>query len=297
MEATYRIADMLRNTDNRLSFSIEVYPPDRANPKEKRTPDDLYETVEVAKERGASFASVTCGAFGGNRDSTLEIARKIEREYGVKAMPHIVCKALSKKEIDESLREISEAGIVNLMVLRGDPESKGFTRENYDFLHASDLLDYINENGWREKFCIGCAGYPEGHPESDSKEDDIGWLKHKVGRGAEFVITQLFFNNDYFVKFVNRARSQGIDAPIIPGIIVPSSKRQLSVFREKCSVEIPTELETLMETPSDNLHHATIKWTAQRIKHLQELGTSHFHIYTLDDPHGLECLLDELKNL
>ena len=196
-------------------FSFEFFPP-----KDDAGITSLMETVKNLQDLHPSFVSVTYGAGGSTRRKTIEITKRIKQELGIEAMSHLTCVGHSRDEISAILDEIETAGIENIMTLRGDPP-KGethFAPHPDGFRYASELVTFIRSR--KPAFCLGVAGYPEGHPEAPSKEADLTNLKRKVDAGANFVVTQLFFDpRDYF-DLIERAQALGIGLPIVPGIML-----------------------------------------------------------------------------
>ena len=197
---------------NKLSLSFEVFPPKT---------DSSFEMVQHATEAMAllhpAFMSVTYGAGGGTSKYTLEIARHIEKEYGVPTVAHLTCVSSTKETVRARIQELKEAGIDNIMALRGDltPEQLGADRSHWDYRHAVDLIHELKASG--ADFCIGGACYPEIHPESRNQAEDILHLKEKVDAGCSFLTTQMFFDNNLLYNFLYKIREAGITVPIVAG--------------------------------------------------------------------------------
>ena len=196
----------------KFTLSFEVFPPVREGNLEA-----LYKTIEELGELNPDFISVTYGAGGSTRDKSLEIASKVKNDFRREVLAHLTCVQATRDDIARILDAFRGAGVENIMALRGDPPAgtEAFVPTAGGFGHANDLVAFIRE---RQDFCVGVAGYPEGHIEAPSLEADLKNLKRKVDAGADFIITQLFFNNESFYRFRDRAEQLKIPVPIIPGI-------------------------------------------------------------------------------
>ena len=206
-----RIADCL-STDCH-TFSFEFFPP-----KTEQGVESLFRTISNLRAMSPSFVSVTYGAGGSTRELTIALVERIKREAGLEAMAHLTCVGHGRTEISATLDRLQEAGVENVLALRGDPPKGAteFVRPADGFGYASELVAFI-KNGW--DFCLGSACYPEGHVECGDRRQDLQNLKQKVAAGADFLITQLFFENDDFFAFVLCARAEGVTLPIIPAIM------------------------------------------------------------------------------
>ena len=228
------IRDLFGQKKRTLSF--EVFPPVREGNLES-----LFKTVAELKELKPDFISVTYGAGGGTRDKTIEIASRLKNEFGSEALAHLTCVAATRDDIARIVEDMKKQNIENILALRGDPPKgeEKFVRPVGGFGFANELVSFIRGlNG----FCIGVAGYPEGHPEASSFEDDLKNLKRKVDAGADFIVTQLFFNNDDFYRFRDRALALKINVPIIPGIFPILNHKQVLRITELCGAKIPSAL-------------------------------------------------------
>ena len=228
------IRDLLGQKKRTLSF--EVFPPVREGNLES-----LFKTVAELKELKPDFISVTYGAGGGTRDKTIEIASRVINEFGSEALAHLTCVAATRDDIARIVEEMKKHNIENILALRGDPPKgeEKFVRPAGGFGFANELVSFIRGlNG----FCIGVAGYPEGHPEAASFDDDLKNLKRKVDAGADFIVTQIFFHNDDFYRFRDRVTSMKIRVPIIPGIFPILNYKQILRITELCGAKIPPAL-------------------------------------------------------
>jgi methylenetetrahydrofolate reductase (NADPH) len=229
---------LIRNlfSQNKRTLSFEVFPPVREGNLES-----LFATIAELKELKPDFISVTYGAAGGTRDKTIEIASRVKTEIKSEALAHLTCVAATRDEIARIVEDMKKQNIENILALRGDPPKgeERFVRPAGGFGFANELVSFIRGlNG----FCIGVAGYPEGHPEASSFDDDMKNLKRKVDAGADFIITQLFFNNDDFYRFRDRALALKIEVPIVPGIFPILNYKQVLRITELCGAKIPSAL-------------------------------------------------------
>jgi len=218
------------------TLSYEFSPPQ--NPAGWAT---LYSTLGEISRHSPDFVSVTYGAGGSNRQKTVDLVSRIERELDIESVPHLTCVGHSQSEIREILTTLQSAGIHHLMALRGDaPQHDPQYRPHPDgFVHASDLIQFAKAN---YDFHIGCAFYPEKHPDAPHLDDDIHWLKHKQDCGAEFATSQLFFDNDIFFQFRDKAVNAGITFPLVAGILPVTSRSQLQRISELSGQDIPKKL-------------------------------------------------------
>ncbi len=258
-------------------FSMEVFPP-----KPDFDISTIYNTIDNLIDLKPDFISVTYGAGGSTRDRTVEIAENIIKKYNTPSLAHLTCIEASEETISRILYEMKEKNIQNILALRGDLPD---TNKNYllDFKYASDLVKFIKKN--RDlNFCIGVAGYPEKHPEAKSLDEDIYHLKEKIDSGADFIITQLFLDNDYYFKYLEKVRNAGINVPVIPGIMTATKIKNLEKMAEKCRVNIPERFKkaTLNSDPDKDICEATIKYTSGQIDHLIKNGVTAIHLYTMN---------------
>ena len=215
-----KIIDLLNS--KKLSLSFEVFPPKT---------DSSFNSVKVATEEIAklrpSFMSVTYGAGGGTSQYTLDIAENIKKQYGVPMLAHLTCVSSTKETVLERIEAMKNAGIENVMALRGDltPEMESQDRSKWAYRHAIDLIRDIKESG--TDFCIGGACYPEIHPESADQKEDIKYLKEKVDAGCSFLTTQMFFDNNLLYNFLYKIREAGITVPVIAGIMPITNAKQI----------------------------------------------------------------------
>jgi len=291
-----KITNLLQQTSGkRHVFSFEFFPP-----KNVEGEDKLYQTIDELRSLSPDFVSVTYGAGGSTRAKTLEWVSKIHNEDKITAMAHFTCVGASRDEIHKSLKEFSEKGIRNIMALRGDPpkgETK-FTPPEDGFAYASELIRFIKETGL--DFSIGAAAYPEVHLEAATPKDDLNNLKTKFDAGAEFLITQLFFDNRTYFDFVEKCRQNGIDIPIIPGIMPITSYNQIDKFIEMSGTKFPTsfleQLEGMKDDPK-GIGKAGIDFASEQCSQLLANGAPGIHFYTLNRSPATKKILQKLKEV
>jgi methylenetetrahydrofolate reductase (NADPH) len=292
-----RITDLLRFARERGEplFSFEFFPP--------KTDDgvrQLFETVEALRPLGPAYVSVTYGAGGSTRDKTLDIVTRLKRETEVEAMAHITCVGSSRDELAGVLDEIAAAGIQNVLALRGDPP-RGATRfepHPEGFRYASELVAFIRAQPDRWRFCVGAAAYPEGHVECRDLGADLANLKTKVDAGADFLVTQLFFNNAHYFRFVERARAAGIQAPILPGIMPFTNVEQVERFTAMCGAQIPPTLRAAMEvrrSDGDAALQLGVAYATLQCADLLRRGAPGIHFYTLNRSPSTRAIVAALR--
>jgi methylenetetrahydrofolate reductase (NADPH) len=273
-----RIDEILTST--RPCFSVEFFPP-----KTEEGREALFETVEVLRELGPNFFSVTYGAGGATREGTLETTRAIRDEYGVEAMAHLSCVGETTDSLRDLVHRIAGAGIENILALRGDPPrgQTDFEQPEGGLASAAELAGLISQT--HPEIAIGGACFPEVHPEAPSLEGDIAYLKTKVDNGATFLITQLFFDNRSYFDFVPAAREAGIDVPIIPGIMPMTGFKQIARICDLCDAKIPVPLSEAMEAAGGDERiefELGVAYAAQQCAELLREGAPGIHFYALN---------------
>ena len=234
-----KIADLYQQ--KAFVFSIEIFPPKNTESLER-----LKIKLKEFKCYHPDFISVTYGAGGSTRENTHELASFIQNDLGIETMAHLTCVSHTRQEIEEVLEQFHQSGIENLMALRGDPPSgeKCYQRPSGGFAYAVELIQAVRSlNG----FCIGAAGYPEGHVENPDKETDLRHQLAKVEAGADLLVSQFFLENEHFLKWRDRLRRDGVEIPIIPGLLLPGSLESLSRMAGLCGVSIPLSLRKSLE--------------------------------------------------
>jgi len=283
-----KIKDILEKT---RPVSFEFFPPRQA----EGIPAVL-ETLNELKVYCPDFVSVTYGAGGSTRAFTEEITLQIKRETGVEVMAHLTCVGQNKEEIDEVLQRLESEGVENIIALRGDPPrgSTEFVPVEGGFDHATDLLQHVKANF---DFGVAAACYPEGHTESVDLDADLEYVKMKVDNGADFLITQLFYDNRYYYDFLERARAFGIDVPIIPGILPVLKSDQVRRFTTLSGSEIPADLDKLLDKYADNDDSARdmgVEYATAQVRDLWDAGVPGVHFYVLNRNYSVSRILDNL---
>jgi methylenetetrahydrofolate reductase (NADPH) len=286
-----RIDEILASS--RPVFSVEFFPP-----KTEEGRETLFETVDVLRKLGPSFFSVTYGAGGATREGTVEITREIRDEHGVEAMAHLSCVGESREALREILAEIADAGIENILALRGDPPrgETDFEQPEGGLGSAAELTTLIGEA--HPSLAIGGACFPEVHPEAPTLDADIAYLKTKVDNGASFLITQLFYDNRSYFDFVPAARAAGIDVPIIPGIMPMTRYKQIARIAELCEARIPDRLSEAMEAADGNEQAEFgigVAYAAQQCAELLREGAPGIHFYALNRWPATRAILAALQ--
>lgn len=277
------------------SFSFEFFPP-----KTEEGGHHLLEIIESLRDLRPTYVSVTYGAGGSTRDLTIDLVRRIKSRFGIETMAHLTCVGSHRDELAATLGRLRESGIDNVLALRGDPPKNQpqFERVEGGFGYASELTAFIREGKW--EFCVAGACYPEGHTEATCLDADIENLKRKVEAGAEFLITQLFFDNQRYYDFVQRARTAGIGVPIIPGIMPITNVDQVERFTKMCGASIPNplleELHRLRSNPDAVLSLGVAHATAQCLDLLQR-GALGIHFYTLNKSAATRTILTAIRTV
>lgn len=263
-------------------FTFEFFPP-----KTEEGERALMETIAALRPLQPAWVSVTYGAGGSTRAKTVELVGRLKRESGIEPMAHVTCVGASREEIAALLDEVAAAGVVNVLALRGDPPRGQTTFKPHPdgFRFASELVAFIRTQPTRWPFCIGVAAYPEGHPETPDLAADLRHLKEKVDAGADFLVTQLFFDNGAYGAFVERARAAGIRVPILPGIMPFTSVEQVERFTATCGATIPERLHRAMEVlraDPDGARELGVAYASLQCQDLLRAGVPGIHFYTLN---------------
>jgi len=274
-----QIKDLLSR--GRPTFSFEFFPP-----KTEEAARQLEQTIAQLRDLKPTFVSVTYGAGGSTRERTIEIVTRVKREHGIEAMAHLTCVGSTREDLAAVLEKIADAGIENVLALRGDPP-KGqteFKAVEGGFRFAAELVRFIRDRH-NSALCLGGACYPEKHPECGNPAVDLMNLKRKIDEGLDFVVTQLFFNNRHYFEFVERARRVGIKVPIVAGIMPITNASQIERFMVGCGATIPfdlaEELDRRRNDPNAVMELGIAHATAQCIDLLKN-GAPGIHFYTLN---------------
>lgn len=259
-------------------FSFEFFPP-----KTEQGVESLYETLDELVQMKPDFVSVTYGAGGTTKDKTHRIVLTIKERFGLEVMPHLTCVGHTHEELQQMLEEYAASGITNVLALRGDPP-KGvdeWAPVEGGPEHAIDIVRMAYNTG---VFSVGVAGFPEGHPEAMSFAKDIEYLAQKVKAGADFVVTQLFFDNSLYLDYVSKARRAGVTIPIIPGIMPVTKLSQLEKFKELSGCFIPRELRSALSKCKDDqqVEEVGLAYCAAQCADLLRSGAPGIHFYTLN---------------
>ena len=258
-------------------ISFEVFPPKPDSPFET-----VLEAVEALHVLKPDFISVTYGAGGSTHSKTLELAKHIKDELDIEALAHLTCISSNDEEIEKILDEIENKNLENILALRGDPPKDSNIKTNN--INASALIERIAA---RKKFFIAAAAYPEGHPESASQEEDLLHLKEKVEAGADLLITQIAFDNDFLKRFHEKTAQIGINVPITAGIMPVFSASQIKHISGLCGATLPPALQNMLDKYSHNqdaLQSAGIEYACRQIDDLISHGINGIHIYTMNRP-------------
>jgi len=278
--------------ERRPVFSFEFFPP-----KTKQGIALLKGALEELGQDEPAYVSVTYGAGGSTRDRTVEVTKWIKQELRIEAMAHLSCVGEPVDRLREILEEIRDAGIENVLALRGDPP-RGETewRPHPDGLGSSVELIELISDGY--DFCVGGACFPEVHPEAPDLDHDLHFAKKKIEAGARFLITQLFFDNQLYFDFVREARAAGIDVPIIPGIIPVTNFAQIKRFTEMCDASIPDDLERELAARSDYpeaVKDVGVAYATMQCADLLARGAPGIHFYTLNRSPATRAILAALR--
>ncbi len=288
-----RIDQILEEADEPI-FSFEFFPP-----KTDEGERVLGLALESLRQLEPDFVSVTYGSGGSTRDRTVKLTKWIKQELGIETMAHLTCVGASRDELDAILRDIAEAGIDNVLALRGDPPrgETAWTPHPRGLSHASELVELIAAE---HDFCVGAACFPEVHVDAPDMAHDLRFLRHKIENGVSFLITNLFFDNEFYFRFVEEARSAGIEVPIIPGIMPITNAGQIKVMTGMCGATIPgsllEQLEVRAEDPEAVLQLGVAYATLQCAELLAR-GAPGIHFYTLNRSPATRAILSALRLL
>ena len=288
-----KISDILKNEKSSISF--EVFPP-----KADTGFESVRQAVEKIAELSPSFMSVTYGAGGGTSRYTLDIARDIEKRFGIPMLAHLTCVSSTRETVGEMIEKITDAGIENVMALRGDltPELMESDRSGWDYHHAVDLVRQLREIG--TDFCIGGACYPEIHPESADRREDILHLKEKVDAGCDFLTTQMFFDNNLLYSFLYKIREAGIAVPIVPGIMPITNARQVERAIKLSGSFMPQRFKSIVDRfggDDASMLQAGVAYATDQIIDLYANGINHVHVYSMNKPQVAAGIVSNLSHI
>lgn len=285
-----RIGEIIRS--NRPVFSVEFFPPKTGEGRIQ-----LMETARTLSSLELDFVSVTYGAGGSNRDGTVDITTALKDEVGLEVMAHLSCVGETKEGLAATLDRLAETGIENIFALRGDPPrgETNFVQPEGGLGSSAELAAFIKEN---YDFAVGGACFPEVHPEAPDLDTDLNYLKQKVDAGAEFLVTQLFFDNSAYFKFVDAAREKGIDVPILAGIIPVTGYAHTKRICDLCDATIPAHLEQAMlaaEGDAEAEFNLGVAYAAQQCAELLAAGAPGIHFYALNKAPATRAVLGALR--
>ena len=287
-----KIIDILNKKN--MSLSFEVFPPKK---------ESSFESVVKATEEIAAchpaFMSVTYGAGGGTSRYTMEIAKNIKEKYDVPSLAHLTCVSSSREVVHQKIEEMKEMGIKNVMALRGDltPELEESDPSTWDYKHATELVRELKEMG---DFCIGVACYPEVHPESINQKDDLLHIKEKVDAGADFLTTQMVFDNNLFFNFMYKIREVGVTCPVIPGIMPITNANQVERAIKLSGSFMPQRFKSLVDyfgNDPDAMKQAGIAYATDQIIDLYANGITNVHVYSMNKPDVAKAIMNNLSDI
>ena len=293
IEILMKITDIL--SQEKMMLSFEVFPPKK---------ETLFESVRVATEEIAalkpSFMSVTYGAGGGVSNYTLDVAKNIKDKFDVPLLAHLTCVSSNKALVHQRIEEMKEAGIENVMALRGDltPELMESDRSTWDYRYAIDLIRELKESDG--DFCIGAACYPEVHPESINSKEDIRHLKEKVEAGAMFLTTQMVFDNNLFFNFLYKIREAGINVPVLPGIMPITKANQVERAIKLSGSFMPQRFKSLVDkfgNDDEAMKQAGIAYATDQIIDLYANGITNVHVYSMNKPDVAKGIQNNLSSI
>lgn len=291
-----KIADLIAQKNGPF-YSLEFFPP-----REREQWDSFFHVVEQLKAVNPLFASVTYGAGGTTQDATLDIVSRIKRDYAMETMAHLTCVGATSASLNHILGQLKANGVDNILALRGDPP-KGMEDMDWDsaeFAHAADLVRFARLHF--PEFCVAVAGYPAPHPESLSFASDWRYTVAKIREGADFVVTQLFFDVREYFNFVDRLNDMGVSVPVVPGILPIQSFESLRRTLALCGANIPGKLYLELEAAhqkggTEAVKDAGIAYASHQIRTLLDGGAPGIHLYTLNRAESCLRLVDEVGAL
>ena len=283
------ISQEIRHEGTSLSF--EFFPP-----REKAGEDRLLANAKKLEQAHPTFVSVTYGAGGGTAKNTKHVVQRLLTETGLTVMPHLTCVDQSDAELKAILKEYRGIGVENVLALRGDPPAgqQEFVAPDGGYCYAKNLVEIAND---MRMFSIAVAAYPEGHPESPNLEKDTEYLKEKIDAGADFVITQMFFNNRFYYQFLERAVKARIEIPLLPGIMVITDIEKIQTFAKRCFATIPDRIVSQFDSAKGNpseMRKIGVEIATRQCTDLLNHGVPYLHFYSLNQA---EPVMEVVKNL
>jgi methylenetetrahydrofolate reductase (NADPH) len=287
-----KIRDMLGKGNTTVSF--EIFPPKTTYPMET-----IFETLEKLRGLSPDFISVTYGAGGSSQGHTVEIASRVKKDFGIESIAHLTCVTSTKDTIRQMLQDIKDSGIENILALRGDIPDSFMQDKSWkpEYKYAYELIDEIRDFGG---FSIGAACYPEGHVETRNKVDDLKYLKQKVDHGVDFLVTQLFFDNELFYQFREKMDLVGIEKPVIAGILPVLNINQVKRIQEISGCNMPPKFLRILdryEHDPKSLQEAGIAYAVDQIVDLLSFGIDGVHIYTMNKPEPTRRIMESISTV
>ncbi len=287
-----KIIDILNKRN--MSLSFEVFPP-----KKESSFESVMQAAEDIAACHPAFMSVTYGAGGGTSRYTMEMAKNIKDKYDVPTLAHLTCVSSSKEMVHQKIEEMKELGIKNVMALRGDltPELEKSDPSTWEYQHATELVRELKESG---DFCIGVACYPEVHPESINQKEDILHIKDKVDAGADFLTTQMVFDNNLFFNFMYKLREIGVTCPVIPGIMPITNANQVDRAIKLSGSFMPQRFKSLVDyfgNDPDAMKQAGIAYATDQIIDLYANGITNVHVYSMNKPDVAKAIMNNLSDI
>jgi methylenetetrahydrofolate reductase (NADPH) len=287
---------IIEKLNSKKTISFEVFPPN----KETDSLQDIYKTIDELSSLNPDFISVTFGSGGNTKGKTIEVASYIKNSLGIESVAHLTCITNTKNEISDFLNILDNNNIDNVLALRGDyPKDFDVDNSKRDFMYSSDLTEYISDN-FKNRFCISGACYPEVHQEADCFQKDLESLKEKVEAGAEYLITQVFFDNNYYYKLVQEARRIGINVPIIAGIMPILSSKQILKMTRMCGCTIPYSLSNMIQkyyNEPEIVKEIGTNYAISQIIDLVTNGVDGIHIYTMNKSDIAKKIFSAIPNV
>ena len=286
-----KIIDILNKKT--MSLSFEVFPP-----KKESGLESVHAATREIAACHPSFMSVTYGAGGGTSRYTLEIAKDINDTLGVPTLAHLTCVSSSRETVKERIRDMKDAGIENVMALRGDltPELEKSDPSSWDYSHAVQLIRELKESG--ADFCIGAACYPEVHPDSPNQKEDLLHIREKVEAGAEFLTTQMVFDNNLFFNFLYKLRETGVTVPVLPGIMPITNANQVEKAIKLSGSFMPQRFKSLVDyfgSDPEAMKQAGIAYATDQIIDLFANGITNVHVYSMNKPDVAKAIMNNLS--
>ncbi len=274
------------------TISCEFFPP-----REEEGIPSVFRAIDRVSVFNPDFVSITYGAGGSTRAFTERITMRVKQETDLEVMAHLTCVAQTREEVHGVLNRLARANVENVIALRGDPPrgQESFVPEEDGFTHATELIEHIRDNF---DFGMAAACYPEGHTESPNLESDIHYAREKVDKGADFLITQLFYDNRHFFDFMERAERAGINVPVIPGVLPILNTAQIRRFTALCGATIPQDLDFRLEQYADDdqaVRELGVEYASRQVEELWEQGVPGIHFYVLNRSYSVSRILANLN--